>query len=111
PRTLGMAFLAALEAGDRPESWLRRYPQHAPLLIDLAQAYAVEQAQPAPTAAQVATVAAIGRRTLAQATAPAALGLSARVARAGLTMRDLAGRVGLTSDILFKIDRCIVRPD
>ncbi len=106
-----IAFLAALEAGERPEAWLRRYPQHAPALIDLAQAYGVEAAAPAPRAADIMTVTAIGRRTLAQAGAPATLGLAARATRAGLTLRDLAARVHLSSDILHKVDRCIVRPD
>jgi len=110
-RTIHIAFLAALEAGEKPDAWLRRYPQHAPALIDLAQAYGVEAAQPAPRSADIAAVAVIGRRTLAQATAPAALGLAARATRAGLTLRELAGRVGLSSDILLKVDRCIIQPN
>ena len=110
-RAIHIAFLAALEAGEKPDAWLRRYPQHAPTLIDLAQAYGVEAAQPAPRPADIAAVAAIGRRTLAQATAPAALGLAARATRAGLTLRELAGRVGLSSDILHKVDRCIIQPN
>ncbi len=110
-RAIHIAFLAALAAGEAPDTWFRRYPQHAPALIDLAQAYGVEAAQPAPRAADIAAVAAIGRRTLAQATAPTALGLAARATRVGLTLRDLAGRVGLSSDILLKVDRCVIQPD
>lgn len=109
-RAIHIAFLAALEAGEPPDTWFRRYPQHAPLLIDLAQAYGVEAAQPAPLPADIVAVTAIGRRTLAQATAPATLGLAARAARAGLSLRELAARVSLSSDILLKVDRCIIQP-
>ncbi len=108
---LGVAFLDALEAGARPDAWLRRYPEHAAALIDLAQAYALEQAAPAPTPAEVAAVAAIARRTLAAARPEPVLGLSARASRAGLTLRALAARVGLGSDVLVKIDRRVVRPE
>src|SRR4051812_3664421 len=110
-REVQLAFLDALERGERPDGWLRRYPQHAAALIDLAQARAIEQSAPAPTTADVAAVAAIARRTLA-ATLPApALSLGERASRAGLTLRTLAARVGLSSDILVKIDRRVVRPD
>ena len=109
-RHVQFAFLEALDRGERPDGWLQRYPQHAATLIDLAQARDLEAALPPPTAAEVAAVAAIARRTLA-ATTGAALSLSERARQAGLSIRDLAARVGLTSDILFKIDRRVVRPE
>src|SRR5690349_10817140 len=109
-RHVQFAFLDALDRGERPDTWIQRYPQYAAALIDLAQARDLEAALPPPTAAEVAVVAAIARRTLAATTGPA-LSLSERARKAGLSIRDLAARVGLTSDILFKIDRRVVRPE
>src|SRR5690349_10492028 len=111
PRELQLAFLDALERGERPDSWLRRYPQHAATLIDLAQARALEEAAAEPNPADVAAVVAIARRTLAAALPAPVLTLSERASRAGLTLRALAARVGLSSDILVKMDRRVVRPE
>jgi len=109
-RHVQFAFLDALDRGERPDTWLQRYPQYAAALVDLAQARDLEAALPPPSAAAVAAVAAIARRTLGATTGPA-LSLSERARQAGLSIRDLASRVGLTSDILFKIDRRVVRPE
>jgi hypothetical protein len=109
-RHVQFAFLDALDRGERPDTWLQRYPQYAAALVDLAQARDLEAALPPPSAAAVAAVAAIARRTLGATTGPA-LSLSERARQAGLSIRDLAARVGLTSDILFKIDRRVVRPE
>jgi hypothetical protein len=109
-RHVQLAFLEALDHGEQPDGWLRRYPQHAAVLIDLAQARDLEAALPPPTTDELAAVAAIARRTLA-ATIGAPLSLSERARLVGLSIRDLAARVGLTSDILFKIDRRVVRPE
>jgi hypothetical protein len=111
PREVQIAFLAALERGERLDGWLRRYPQHAARLIDLAQAHGLEAAAPALGAATVAAVAAIARRTLAATLAAPALSLGERAQAAGFSLRDLAARVGLSSDILVKIDRRVVRPE
>jgi hypothetical protein len=109
-RHVQFAFLDALDRGERPDTWLQRYPQYAAALVDLAQARDLEAALPPPSAAAVAAVAAIARHTLGATTGPA-LSLSERARQAGLSIRDLAARVGLTSDILFKIDRRVVRPE
>jgi len=108
-RQVQLAFLEALEQGETLASWIHRYPQQAAGLIDLAQAREQERAAPPATAAQVAAVAAIARRTLAQVAPP--LSLRQRGQLAGLSLRELAARVGLSSDILFKIDRRVVRPE
>jgi transcriptional regulator with XRE-family HTH domain len=110
-REAQLGLLAALERGEGAAPSLRRYPQHAAALIDLALARAGEDAAPAPDAAQVAATAAIARRALAAVAAAPALGLAERANRAGLSLRQLASRVGLSSDILFKIDRRVVRPE
>ena len=110
-REAQLGLLAALERGEGAAPSLRRYPQHAAALIDLALARAGEDAAPEPDAAQVAATAAIARRALAQVAAPAPVGLAERANRAGLSLRELASRVGLTSDILFKIDRRVVRAE
>jgi transcriptional regulator with XRE-family HTH domain len=110
-REAQLGLLAALERGEGAAPSLRRYPQHAAALIDLALARAGEDAAPAPDAAQVAATAAIARRALAAVAAAPALGLAERANRAGLSLRQLASRVGLSSDILFKIDRRVVRAE
>ncbi|MGI8588073.1 MAG: hypothetical protein ACR2M0_10360 [Chloroflexia bacterium] len=110
-QAIQIEFLGAMERGEHPDGWLRRYPQYAASLIDLAQAYAVEAAAPPPDAAEIAAVAAIARRTLAASSLAAPLGLGERAARAGTSLRELAARVGLSSDVIFKIDRRIVRPE
>ncbi|HUS14994.1 MAG TPA: hypothetical protein VM536_08270 [Chloroflexia bacterium] len=106
-----LAFLDALERGERPDGWLQRYPQHAAALLDLAQARDLEAAAPQPSAAEVAAIATIARRTLATAQGTPVLTLSERARQAGLSLRELAGRVGISSDVLVKIDRCVVRPE
>jgi hypothetical protein len=107
-RAIQVAFLAALEQGEAPAPWLRRYPQHARALTDLALAATVPV--PEPTQAEVARTADILRAALTQHatrnTQPVRLG--ERVKALGLKMADVAAQVRLTSDILFKIDRRII---
>ena len=109
-REVQVAFLAALEQGEPPTVWLHRYPQHAAQLIDLAQARASE-ARSRPSPAAVAAIAVLARRTHAAVAPGPVLSLNERAKGAGLTLRTLAARVGLSSDILVKIDRRVVRPE
>src|SRR4029434_6119325 len=98
PRAIQVAFLAALEQGEAPAAWLRRYPQHARVLTDLALAATVPM--PAPTAAEHARTQVILRAPLTQHAArntpPVRLG--ERVKALGLKMADVAVQVRLTSD-------------
>jgi hypothetical protein len=104
-RAIQVAFLAALEQGEAPAVWLRRYPQHARALTDLALTATVPV--PEPTEAEVDHTAGILRNALTQyalrSTSP--VRLRERVKALGLKMADVAAQVRLTSDILFKIDR------
>jgi hypothetical protein len=119
-RGVKLAFLDALEQGEAPADWLRRYPQHAATLTDLALA-ATTPATDLPASA-VARAAALARAALhAQATVSpqsairnpqsAEPALGERVKALGLNMRDVAARVRLTSEILFKLDRRIIPVD
>src|SRR5215204_7494076 len=85
-RAIQIAFLAALEQGEGPAAWLRRYPQHARTLTDLALAATVPV--PEPTEAEVTHAASILRDALTQyavrSTQPVHLG--ERVKALGLKM-------------------------
>ena len=108
-RLLKLAFLDALEGGEAPAAWLRRYPQHAATLIDLA--LAVRSTADDPPAAAVDRAARFARTALQAQAAPALVAeptLGERVKTLGLNMREVAARVRLTSEILFKIDRRII---
>src|SRR5438045_1161121 len=102
-RAIKLAFLDAIEQGEAPAPWLRRYPQHARILTDLALA-TIPAAE--PTEAEVVQATAILRQTLTQHlarnTQPVHLG--ERVKALGLKMGEVAARVRLTGDILFKLD-------
>jgi hypothetical protein len=109
-RVLKLAFLDALEQGEAPAEWLRRYPQYAASLTDLALAAVVPATD--PPAATVARAAQFARTALrAQAAPGAEPALGDRVKALGLNMRDVAARVRLTSEILFKLDRRIIPVD
>ncbi len=108
-RRLKLAFLDALEEGEAPAAWLRRYPQHAATLIDLALAATTPAADaPASTVARAAGFARAALQAQAVPVAVAEPSLGERVKALGLNMRDVAARVRLTSEILFKIDRRII---
>ena len=111
-RGVKLAFLDALEQGEAPADWLRRYPQYAATLTDLALAATIPAAD--PPASAVARAAACARAALAAHTAPGVVAepaLGERVKALGLNMRDVAARVRLTSEILFKLDRRIIPVD
>ena len=111
-RGVKLAFLDALEQGEAPADWLRRYPQHAATLTDLALAATIPAAD--PPASAVARAAACARAALAAHTVPGVVdepALGERVKALGLNMRDVAARVRLTSEILFKLDRRIIPVD
>ena len=107
-RAIQVAFLAALEQGEAPAAWLRRYPQHARALTDLALTATVPV--PEPTVAEVTRAEDILHAALTQLAArntqPVRLG--ERVKALGLKIADVAAQVRLTSDILVKIDRRII---
>jgi hypothetical protein len=109
---LKLAFLDALEQGEAPADWLRRYPQHAATLTDLALAATTPADD--PPAAAVARAAQFARAALHMQAAPVAVAeptLGERVKGLGLNMREVAARVRLTSEILFKLDRRIIPVD
>ena len=108
-RVLKLALLDALEQGETPADWLRRFPQHAATLTDLALAATTPPMEPPATAvARAAQFARAALRALAAPATGAEPGLGDRVKALGLTMRDVATRVRLTSEILFKLDRRII---
>lgn len=108
-RGLKLAFLDALEQGANPADWLRRYPQHATALTDLALAATTPDAD--PPASMVARATRIARAAWQAQPGPGTgiePSLGERVKALGLNMRDVAARVRLTSEILFKLDRRII---
>jgi hypothetical protein len=109
-RAVQIAFLEALEQGEPPAAWLRRYPQYAQTLTDLALTVAAPATDPTP--ADIAHAEGILRSALqARTLAQPAPRLAERVKARGLSMREVAARVRLTSDILFKIDRRVIPVD
>src|SRR5690349_3753136 len=88
-RGLKLAFLDALEQGVNPADWLRRYPQHATALTDLALAATTPGGD--PPASIVARAAQIARAAWQAQSGPVAGAeptLGDRVKALGLNMRD-----------------------
>jgi hypothetical protein len=110
-RVLKLAFLDAIEQGEAAAEWLRRYPQHATSLTDLALAATMPGDAPASAVARAAAFARAALHAQAGSVAAAEPALAARVKARGLTMREVATRVRLTSEILFKLDRRIIPVD
>ena len=111
-----LAFAAAHERGEPLDAWIRLYPQHAPALIDLAVALDATARPVDVTADEVARIGSVMRSAVAErrqaATAEAAVatvGLLDRAKAVGLRASDLAQRVGLTPDLVIKLDRGFVR--
>lgn len=69
-RELKLALIGAPSGGEPSAAWLRRYPQAARALTDLATALAAARRGPAPTPAEVRRAAAWLRLALWQAQAP-----------------------------------------
>jgi hypothetical protein len=104
-RGIKLAFLEALEQGEAPASWIRQYPQYARALTDLALAATAPADPPEATITRAATFL---RATLPTTPLAQAVTFGERVKQAGLSMRDVATRVRLNTEILFKLDRRII---
>ena len=110
-------FMVAYENGEDISRWIARHPEHAIVLTDLAIALemaCVESTEEPSNDELAATTEALRRareKVLGSSPSPSSPGLVTRARALGHTVPQLAEQIRLSSDILFKIDRGMIRLD
>jgi hypothetical protein len=112
-REVKLAFMEVYERDRDLGIWLKRYPQYARQLIDLAMSLDASRVPYSPSEGEIAGASLALREALESvhsSRSPAdQLGLIDRIRSAGAKVSEIATTVRIGVDILFKLDRGVIR--